>query len=293
MAGKGYRMRRRSASAEERRRFGCPGEIRRTKLHVRQLLILAHPGHELRAFGWMMRNRRVWILTDGSGRSSETSHQKTTRRLLHEHGASTGGWFGSLSDLAFYDLVRRGDPAPLVDATRQLASRIASSRAETVVGDALEGAIMAHDVCRHLINAAVELASKETGTAIVNLDVILEGAPRLRADSARRVERIELSDAEFAGKRAAAQAYDDVRVFVEEAIRRFGESAFRHEVFCEVDPRAGLEAMPEEPPIYRQHGESLVERGIILWSFAIASTLVPFVARLREAVRLAPVPATP
>ena len=44
---------------------------------------------------------------------------------------------------------------------------------------------------------------------------------------------IELTDAEFACKRAAAQAYDDVRVFVEEAIRRFGESAFLKNRCCE------------------------------------------------------------
>jgi hypothetical protein len=80
---------------------------------------------------------------------------------------------------------------------------------------------------------------------------------------------------------------------VEEAIRRFGESAFRHEVFCEVDPQAGLEAMPEEPPTYERHGESLVEQGHYPLVIRFREHVLPFVARLREALRLAPVPAAP
>jgi hypothetical protein len=39
--------------------------------HERALLVVAHPGHELRLFGWLSYARAdVLVLTDGSGRSA-------------------------------------------------------------------------------------------------------------------------------------------------------------------------------------------------------------------------------
>src|SRR5437879_291791 len=45
-------------------------------------LVICHPGHELKLFGWMTRARPVvHVLTDGSG-SSKRSRLKSTERVL-------------------------------------------------------------------------------------------------------------------------------------------------------------------------------------------------------------------
>ncbi|HEX8245140.1 MAG TPA: hypothetical protein VF541_16635, partial [Longimicrobium sp.] len=42
-------------------------------------LVVAHPGHELRVYGWMERARPlVFVLTDGSGSGSEGRLESTT-----------------------------------------------------------------------------------------------------------------------------------------------------------------------------------------------------------------------
>src|SRR5215470_17021527 len=57
-------------------------------------LVISHPGHELRLFGWLrLAKPSVFILTDGSGRS-DASRIASTSRILASAGANPGGIFG-------------------------------------------------------------------------------------------------------------------------------------------------------------------------------------------------------
>ena len=54
----------------------------------RAALVIAHPGHELCVYGWLETVRpRVFILTDGSGRSGQ-SRLKSTEEILSVVGLS-------------------------------------------------------------------------------------------------------------------------------------------------------------------------------------------------------------
>src|ERR671917_288531 len=54
-------------------------------------LVVAHPGHELCVYGWLEQARpRVFVLTDGSGRSGIPRLQSTTK-ILARHGAIPEG----------------------------------------------------------------------------------------------------------------------------------------------------------------------------------------------------------
>ena len=54
------------------------------------MLVVAHPGHELRVYGWMMQARPVvHVLTDGSGADGESRIGSTTA-LRPDVGATRG-----------------------------------------------------------------------------------------------------------------------------------------------------------------------------------------------------------
>src|SRR5690349_728405 len=70
------------------------------------LLVVGHPGHELRVYGWMAKLRPdVVILTDGSGHT-EHARTESSRRLVREVGASATHLFGTLRDADVYRALR-------------------------------------------------------------------------------------------------------------------------------------------------------------------------------------------
>src|SRR5690242_870571 len=83
-------------------------------------LLIAHPGHEIRVHGWLEQARpTVYILTDGSGRSSQP-RLESTKRVLMQAGAQIGEAFGQIADRDLYDRVLRHD----LDFFRNLIARL-------------------------------------------------------------------------------------------------------------------------------------------------------------------------
>src|SRR5215217_6991055 len=78
------------------------------------LLILAHPGHELRAHHVMERVRpTVAVLTDGSG-STTTSRLGESRVLIAHAGAKAATTFGPLTDRDAYASLMAADVGPFL-----------------------------------------------------------------------------------------------------------------------------------------------------------------------------------
>src|SRR5205807_7508802 len=72
-------------------------------------LVVAHPGHELRVFGWLSQYQpRVYVITDGSGRSG-VSRVPSTTALLQQIGAPAGEVFGVISDAGIYRAILKAD----------------------------------------------------------------------------------------------------------------------------------------------------------------------------------------
>jgi len=61
------------------------------------LLLHAHPGHELRLFGWMEQYRpTLFLMTDGSGAGASRTHYSSETVL--RAGARIGSAFGMAPD---------------------------------------------------------------------------------------------------------------------------------------------------------------------------------------------------
>src|SRR5579883_1534118 len=104
----------------------------------RAALIIAHPGHELRAHGWLEAARPITcVLTDGSGGAGEPRLESTSR-VLASAGATPGPVYGRLSDRAIYAALLDHDTALFTGLVEELAQALLDCEIDYVAGDARE-----------------------------------------------------------------------------------------------------------------------------------------------------------
>lgn len=230
--------------------------------HRRAALVVAHPGHELRVHGWMvLAEPVVCVLTDGSGRSGQSRLVSTTR-LLAQCGASQGAFYGRFKDADIYTAILEADFEVFIDLVEELGQALVRDGVEYVVGDAIEGYNPIHDLCRNVINAAVELANRGKSNPIANFDFLVIGQPDLKSDESRGEEIwLRLDEVALARKLGAAESYLELRDDVAKMIKEAGSAAFRFEVLRPVISAVGTAGLVQEPPFYERYGEKQVSEG--------------------------------
>jgi hypothetical protein len=222
----------------------------------RAMLIVAHPGHELRLHGWLeLAAPRVLVLTDGSGRGA-CSRLESTVRVLDGAGATAGPVFGRFTDRSVYAALLARDPAPFVALAEELADVLLD--ADYVVADAAQGYNPVHDVCRFLVDAAVARVARRTGCVLGSFSFPLVGPPEPMT-AGPGCARLVLDDAAFVRKLAAARAYPELGSEVGGTLDRVPAAAFRVEVLS--PERPGTVCEPAEQPYYERYGEAQVTRG--------------------------------
>ena len=210
----------------------------------RAALVVAHPSHELRVHGWLQQTRPyVCVLTDGGGRAGDARLPRTSE-VLSRVGATQGTIYGRLADLEVYAAILDQDADLFAGLTEELARAFAEEKIDYVVGDAAEGYSVAHDICRIMIGAAVELAETRHDHKVKNFAFAVVGSPDDCANTLRHdAIWLRLDDEAFANKVKAALAYTpklalDVQEALDGApfqgIRRFSEPKLAGEVDVEV-----------------------------------------------------------
>jgi hypothetical protein len=215
-------------------------------------LVVAHPGHELRAFHFVERSRPlVSVLTDGAG-AQGTSRLADTTSLLKRVGASCGPVYGRFTDPEAYACLMAGDATPFVDAARQFSQSLDDHGITAVLTDAAEGYNPVHDVCRGIAEAGVRLRG-DRAPSLFEVDLV--GPP----DSNGTGIRLNLDDAAFARKLDAVDRYPALSAEAASAFERHGSEAFRTEFLR----RAVIGTLPstDHVPYYERVGDERVQQG--------------------------------
>lgn len=174
----------------------------------RCLLVVAHPGHELRILGWVQRAQPlVLVLTDGSGGAGR-SRLESTRRVLKEAGAQPGPVFGRYSDRELYCRLMQNDYEPFLQFEREILECILANRISSVVADNADAYNPMHDLCRYLVNSAVA-GARRAGSSVGNESFPLIGLAR-RSDR-EFSEHLQLTDSEFRIKSEAVRSYEELQ----------------------------------------------------------------------------------
>lgn len=223
-------------------------------------LVVAHPGHELKVFGWLHASApRVYVLTDGSG--GGTPRLSSTTRLLNQAGAVPDEFFGPISDAEVYRAILEKRIPIFLGIVDELAASFARNGIDFVAGDATEGFNPTHDICRALVNAAVAIAERVNRRIIANYEFCLtEWEQHCREIHDQRCLHLRLEDRLLDSKLASAAEYTELKKEIEQAIALRGEEYFRVECLRKVtDPFPELEALAK--PYYELFGEARVAQG--------------------------------
>jgi hypothetical protein len=225
------------------------------------LLLIAHPGHELRVLQWVVHTRpQVVMLTHGDG-SIGQPRLADSRVLLERLGASVrSDWLEAVSDQQVYQAMLGRVESPLPAWLDQLFDACWAAGITTVVADAVEGYNPSHDICRVLANRlAGRLA--EAGRQVLNLEVPLVGHPcdPVRQSEARVVVHLtpeqtewKLSQMRDYARRCSPVLEGEVQKMIDD----FGVATFATE--CLYDAvRTPYEdgRCPEEKPFFERAGE--------------------------------------
>jgi hypothetical protein len=215
-------------------------------------LVVAHPGHELRAFHFLEQTRpRVSVLTDGSG-STGMSRLAATTSLLTQTGATCDRVYGAFTDAAAYRHLVAGDNTPFVSAAWRLRDSFEDHGITAVLTDAAEGYNPVHDLCRSIAEAAVRLC-REPAPSLFEVDLM--GHPTGSGTGIRLV----LDDEAFARKLAAVKGNPALHEEAAWAFERYGADAFRTEFLRR--SVTGVLAPGEHVPYYEQIGNERVQQG--------------------------------
>jgi AcrR family transcriptional regulator len=273
----------------------------------RAALVVAHPGHEMCVYGWLETARpQVFILTDGSGRSG-TSRLDSTTKILAEIGAQPGSIYGHFPDSTFYKAILDGDFRFFEQLVTELAEAMVEAEFDYVVGDGMEGYSPVHDVCRIVIDAAVQLAGHLGGGSIVNREFLLFARYNAQSETPADAIVLTLDDAALARKLAVARAYPELRSEVDsmldktvlDGLKQFPEllAHFSHIVTDNMGNEAyrveglRLASRPDwangttgEVPFYEHYGERLVESGVYDRSIRHRDHILPLTEAIRSFV---------
>lgn len=245
-------------------------------LSGRAALVVAHPSHELRVYGWLEQTKPyVCVLTDGAGRSGEPRLPRTTE-VLSRCGATPGAIYGRLSDLQVYAAILDGDAKLFCDLVEELAQAFVAEKIDYVVGDAAEGYSVTHDICRIMVSAAINLVEREYGHRIANFDFLAVGPPDECPEDLRdEAIWLRLDDDAFASKVKAALAYTpklaaDVEAALAGApfrgVRRFSEPQLAGKV--DVQLTETMQEEIESRPMLKTQLRDLLD-GVPIESFRI------------------------
>lgn len=228
-------------------------------------LIVAHPGHELRIFGWVCAKKPlVFILTDGSGHG-EASRLHLTTEILQSIGALPSTLFGIASDHEIYNHILEQNYSFFINLSKLIAQELIEKQIECVAGDALEGYNPTHDLCRIVINLAIHFASKQIGYTIKNYMFPLVAHPSPKNFPSDSLY-ITLSEKEFIHKIEVSRSYaKNVKGMlvseIDQAIIQYGKDAFRNEILFTDNTSACLAQCNIEKPFYESYGEKQVAAG--------------------------------
>lgn len=249
----------------------------------RAALVVAHPGHELRVHGWMeLAHPFVCVLTDGSGHSGQSRLESTTR-LLAKSSAPLGSIYGRFKDLDIYTSILDSDFGLFIDLAEELGEAFVRDAVEYVVGDAIEGYNPIHDLCRSVINAAVELANRNKTNRIANFDFQVIGLPDLSSDEFRSREVwLRLDEEALARKLEAAKSYLELRDDVGKMINEAGSASFRFEALRPVISNVATDALIREPPYYERYGEKQVAEGYYRRVIRYREHILPLIDSLQN-----------
>ena len=249
----------------------------------RAAVVMGHPGHELKVFGWITEHHpRVYVLTDGSGQNG-VSRLSATENLLAQLGSERVEIFGAASDVEIYEAILEQRVSFFLNILDALSESFVSHSIDFVAGDLSEGFNPTHDLCRELIDAAVALAQRSGKISIPNYGFSLtEGESSYAPSHDRDCMHLRLDRDLLHRKLQAAMSYAELSGEVQSAIQHYGEEYFGVECLKKNNLAVPPQWAQSGKPHYERWGEQRKAEGKYASVIRYREHIVPIVTAIRE-----------
>lgn len=235
---------------------------------MKPLLLIAHPGHELRIFKWVQRTMpHVVVLTNGDGSIGQPRLADTQQLLAQAHVQLRSDWLRPVADSVVYQALLGGGASPFQLWLEQLTQAGLDGQFDTVVADEAEGYNPTHDLCRALANRLVQRL-EQAGRSIRSLEFPLVGHPCDPARQGQAEVEVTLSPAELEQKLALMMDYAGrcsavLTRELQTMLDTYGAQAFGKECLyrASTTPYEANE-LPVTTPFFERAGEERKRAGI-------------------------------
>ena len=247
------------------------------------LLIIGHPGHELRAFKFIKDYKPdAVIITDGSG-SQHSSRIANSIKILDSLGSRCINLFNPFTDKEIYDFILNENIRAIGKIRAIILNEVLTQGYDLLIGDALEGFNPTHDLCRYIINSVVKKANLENRDyAIKNISYKLDSVSSNKSNliSDESVFNFFLSEKEFNEKYTAALNYPELQFELDKAIQLYGKDAFMNEEYEVVEDIEMISNWSTPYPFYENYGKEKVRDGIYQHSIEFEKHMKPIAIAL-------------
>lgn len=246
-------------------------------------LVIAHPGHECRIFGWYARVKpNLFVFTAGS-RAGDEGRLWFSRQVAAELDVKIGRLFGRHLDRDVYNALLRREAELFTAWTRDLIEELCAMECATVVTDSWQMYNVAHDLVHVMARVAADRASKRLSHDIEVLDYKVAAdevsTPALLGQEA---VRIELDDAALSRKRSVAESCPELRQEIAELIAIEGAEAQRIEVLRRPPSLDAILPGPGVLPPYERFGAERVAAGTYTECIRWNQHVAPAIAAIRS-----------
>jgi len=235
---------------------------------MKPILIVGHPGHELRISGWVKKYQpEIVMLTQGDGAAGQPRLQDSEELLKKMDVKIRTDWLEPIPDSEIYQALLGYQASPLPKWLQQLYNQLKNEEDVLIVADQAEGYNPTHEVCRILANKLA--ASLETaGVKVTNLEFPLMGHPcpsdrKSDVQMMLSLSETELKDKIETGLDYARKSSPRLVEEINEALNLFGEAVFATE--CLYSGQATIyEAgcLPDKKPHFETVGEERLANGV-------------------------------
>ncbi|MEQ1825607.1 MAG: hypothetical protein ABL921_06655 [Pirellula sp.] len=243
-------------------------------------LLIAHPAHELLVHAWMcLATPTVYVLTKGAAHGLQPRIRRTGR-MIESIGCKAGNIFGAINDQDLYDMLLRGDRSPLLKIVSTIAAALCESGTRSVVVDSAEGRILAHDVWRAMVDAAVFIASQNRSDPIQVIEFPIEDWS-VPTDEAS-FHRLKLTAQEQQAKKRSIEDYVEIATEAVKLLDGPAKTTLQMELFRNGHySKRWLSATTGKTP-YEIHGEQQVKAGRYSQCIRFRQHVLPLLEELCE-----------
>ena len=226
------------------------------------VVLVAHPGHEIRLYGWIARTKpAVNVLTKGSRHTRRMERLDACAAILDRLGARRGALFGEVFDTALYESILMQRTERFHAWTDALRDSLVDAGTTLVICDGWQSFSVAHDLASLIARVAAAEAADKAGhdVAVLEFAPVPESLPGV-IDLGPAAYEFELTDALKLEKSAVAKSIPDLHE-LNEYIGTSAEADLLRERFYRPCPLSVL-LDPPVTPLYERYGRERVSAGL-------------------------------